>query len=404
VHGFDFSHNDVHLSYLPLAHMLERVVQACLWCWGVKVGFFRGEITKLNEDIQTLKPTIFASVPRLFNRIYDAVISTVEKTGGMKKTLFDRAYESKKQNLSEGAMKHILWDKLVFGKVSERLGGRTRVMISGSAPISPDVLAFLRISFSCPVVEGYGQTETGAAICISDPADTTVGHVGLPVPCNELKLVDVPEMNYLATNTPYPQGEICARGPNIFVGYFKNQEKTDEVLEKNGWLHTGDIGQLDEKGRLKIIDRKKNIFKLAQGEYLAPEKLELIFIRAPLIQQAFVYGDSFQSQLVAIIIPDAEVVKHWAKENSMETTDLRDLCKNPKLKQDIMKVMGEYGKEAKLRGFEFVKNIHLHPEPFSVENELLTPTFKLKRPVAKKIFQEQLDELYKELAQQEKKD
>lgn len=253
-------------------------------------------MAKLNDDIATLKPTVFPSVPRLFNRLYDRIIATVEKTGGVKKTLFETAFSSKKKALEEGDLKHIVWDKLVFGNISVKMGGRTRfvlqmifltsfyfrLMLSGSAPISPDVLAFLRVCFSCPVVEGYGQTECGAACCIQHPSDTSVGNVGTPLPCNEIKLVDIPEMNYLSSSKPYPQvffkevslpnrlnmfcvkGEVCVRGANVFVGYFKNKEKTDEVLDSDGWLHTGDVGQIDEEGRIKIIDRKKNIFKLAQ--------------------------------------------------------------------------------------------------------------------------------------------
>jgi len=159
--------------------------------------------------------------------------------------------------MEEGDLKHIIWDKLIFGAISERMGGKTRLMLSGSAPISPEVLGFLRVCFSCPVVEGYGQTECGAACSIQHPSDTSVGNVGIPLACNEVKLVDIPEMNYLSTSKPYPQGEVCIRGANVFTGYFKNKEKTDEVLDPDGWLHTGDVGQIDEKGRIKIIDQRR---------------------------------------------------------------------------------------------------------------------------------------------------
>lgn len=387
--GFEFNHDDVHLSYLPLAHVLERVIQVALWGWGVKVGFFRGDVLKLNEDIQSLKPTIFPSVPRLFNRIYDKVMSTVAQSGGLKKTIFDKAYESKKENLKEGYLKHVVWDRMVFGAISERLGGRTRFMLSGSAPISQDVLAFLRICFSCPVVEGYGQTECVGGCSIQDPTDTTVGHVGKPLPCNEIKLVDIPDMNYLATNKPYPQGEVCIRGPNVFSGYYKSPDKTAETLDSGGWLHTGDVGQIDERGNLKIIDRKKNIFKLAQGEYLAPEKLEQALITSPLVQQIFVYGDSLQSHVVAVVVPEPASITALAKELSLPNQDDVDaLCKDPKVKEAYLKELGKVGKDAKFRGFEYVKNVYLHPTPMSVENDLLTPTFKIKRPQAKKAFQE----------------
>lgn len=403
-HGFSFTTEDSHLSYLPLAHMLERIVQTCMLPCGVRIGFYRGDVAKLNDDIATLKPTVFPSVPRLFNRLYDRIISTVEKTGGVKKTLFDTAFSSKRKALEEGDLKHIVWDKLVFGNISVKMGGKTRLMLSGSAPISPDILAFLRVCFSCPVVEGYGQTECGAACCIQHPSDPSVGNVGIPLPCNEIKLVDIPEMNYLSASKPYPQGEVCVRGANVFVGYFKNKEKTDEVLDADGWLHTGDVGQIDEEGRIKIIDRKKNIFKLAQGEYIAPEKLENIFVRSPLIAQSFVYGDSFQAYLVAIVVPDVETLKAFAKEANLENAEnVPELCKHPKIKEAVLKSMTDLGKEAKFRGFEFIKSVYLHPEPFSIENDLLTPTFKLKRPQAKKAFNKEIDQLYEEILAQEKK-
>jgi len=395
--GFEFGQNDAHISYLPAAHVLERLVQAALWSWGVRVGFFRGDVLKLNDDIAELRPTLFPSVPRLFNRLYDKVMSTVVATGGVKKTLFDTAYTAKKENLKEGYLKHIIWDRMVFGKISEKLGGRTRIMLSGSAPISEEVLAFLRICFSCPVVEGYGQTECMGGCCIQEPADTSVGHVGKPLPCNDIKLVDIPEMNYLATNKPYPQGEICIQGANVFVGYYKNKEKTDEALDKYGWLHTGDVGQIDEKGNIKIIDRKKNIFKLAQGEYIAPEKLEQVLLTSPLIQQIFVHGDSLQSHLIAIIVPEPQTVISLAKEIGIEKPDdLAALCKDPKIKDAYLKSMAELSKASKFRGFEFIRNVRLHPDPMTVENDLLTPTFKIKRPQAVKTFKTMLDEMYAE--------
>jgi len=212
-------------------------------------------------------------------------------------------------------------------------------------------------------------------------------------------------MNYTATNKPYPQGEICIRGPNVFSGYYKSPDKTAEALDSDGWLRTGDVGQIDDNGNIKIIDRKKNIFKLAQGEYLAPEKLEQVLITSPLIQQIFVYGDSLQSHLVSVVVPEPESIKALAKELSLPNPDdIPFLCKDPKVKDAFLKEMAKLGKDAKFRGFEFVKNVYLHPEPMSVENDLLTPTFKIKRPQAKKAFQQQLDALYAEGIPGEKKE
>lgn len=208
----------------------------------------------------------------------------------------------------------------------------------------------------------------------------------------------------LSYEQPYPQGEVCIRGPNVFSGYYKSPDKTAETLDSDGWLHTGDVGQIDEKGNLKIIDRKKNIFKLAQGEYLAPEKLEQSLVTSPLVQQIFVYGDSFQSHLVAVVIPEPASITALAKELSLSNQDIEALCKDPKVKEAYLKELGKVGKDAKFRGFEFVKNVYLHPTPMTVENDLLTPTFKIKRPQAKKAFQEHLDAMYAEGIPGEKKE
>lgn len=421
-HGMTICEDDVHISYLPLAHSMERTVQAALWYFGAAVGFYRGDVLKLLEDISELKPTIFVSVPRLFNRIHDRVISQVEKTGGSKRDLFWKAYHVKEENLKRNKYTHKLYDGLVFKKVRARLGGRVRYMLTGSAPISSEVLNFLRICFSCPVIEGYGQTECCAAATLTSKNEVSMGNVGTPICSNEIKLVDVPDMDYLVTDKPYPRGEICVRGPNVFKGYFKEPEKTAEALDKDGWLHTGDIGHIDEYGNVKIIDRKKNIFKLSQGEYVAPEKIENIIVRVPLIAQSFVYGDRFifflfffkkfsqiffsislQSQLVAVVVPDEEEATNWAKSNNITFSNFAELCQNEKLRETILKNIVEISKTSQLKGFEIIRAIHLHHELFSVENDILTPTFKLKRPQARKAFQAQLDQMYQTLNEQEKK-
>ena len=181
-------------------------------------------------------------------------------------------------------------------------------MVTGSAPLAKEIVNFMKIAMCCPFYEGYGQTESAAGICLTKSEDSEAGHVGGVFPCGELKLVDIPEMNYKSTDEPNPRGEVCVRGGNVFAGYFKQPEKTREALDDDGWLHTGDIGAILPNGALKIIDRKKNIFKLQQGEYIAPDKLEGAFGLIDLIKQIFVYGDSLQSYVVAIIIPEESEV------------------------------------------------------------------------------------------------
>jgi len=393
-HGINISHQDVHVSYLPLAHMFERIVMNCVLLTGACAGFFRGEITQLFDDILELKPTVFCSVPRLYNRLFDKVITGVNQAGGFKKTLFDMALESKKEGLKSGSTSHVVYDSLVFGKIRERLGGRVKMMVTGSAPISSEVMEFLRCAFSCPVIEGYGQTETAAAATCTVPEFTGTGDVGVPLPSAEIKLVDVPDMNYTAKDEAGPRGEVCIRGPICCDGYFRNEEKTKELFDEHGWLHTGDIGLILPNGALKIIDRKKNIFKLAQGEYVAPEKIENALCRSQYIAQAFIHGDSLMSTLVAVFVVDPETVVPWAKQNNIEDQSLEALCENDQLKELFSKEIKEVAALSKLQGFEVPKAFHLTSEMFTIENYLLTPTFKLKRPQAKARYAKHIEDMY----------
>ncbi|KAG9473334.1 hypothetical protein GDO78_018281 [Eleutherodactylus coqui] len=323
--------SDIEISYLPMAHLFERVVQTVVFCSGAKVGFSQGDIRLLTDDMQALRPTVFPTVPRLLNRIYDKIQSGASTP--TKKFLLDLATTCKFAEVKKGINRNdSVWDKFIFKKVQDTMGGRVRLIVTGAAPISPNVLTFLRAALGTQIFEGYGQTECGAACSFTTPGDWTAGHVGAPLPCNLLKLVDVVDMNYFTSNG---EGEVCIKGPNVFGGYLKDPEKTAEAIDEEGWLHTGDIGKWLPNGTLKIIDRKKNIFKLAQGEYIAPEKIENVYVHSAPVAQVFVHGDSLR-----------------------------------------------------------VKDIYVHPEMLSVENGLLTPTLKAKRAEVAKYFHSQIDDLY----------
>uniref|UniRef100_A0A1A8QM76 Long-chain-fatty-acid--CoA ligase n=1 Tax=Nothobranchius rachovii TaxID=451742 RepID=A0A1A8QM76_9TELE len=381
--------HDVHVSYLPLAHMFERVVQGVILIHGARIGYFQGDIRLLMDDLKTLQPTVFPVVPRLLNRMFDKVFSQANTP--LKRWLLDFAFRRKEAELKNGVMrKDSMWDKLIFKKVQVSLGGRVRLMITGAAPVSPTILTFLRAALGCQFYEGYGQTECTAGCTMSMPGDWSAGHVGPPLPCNIIKLVDVAEMNYLAANG---EGEVCVKGANVFQGYLNDEEKTAEAIDQDGWLHTGDIGRWLPNGTLKIIDRKKHIFKLAQGEYIAPEKIETVYNRSDPVAQIFVHGDSLQACLVGVVVPDPDFLPIWAKRKGLEGS-YSELCKNKDVKGAILEDILTLGKEAGLKSFEQVRDIVLHPEMFSVQNGLLTPTLKAKRNELRSRFRDQINELY----------
>lgn len=402
--SFGGTAEDSSISYLPLAHIFGRVCDMLCLCIGGRLGYFAGDMNLLVEDIQEMKPTIFATVPRLLNRVYGKIVASTVNAPGATGALARRGIATKLANLEAGkGYTHPFWDRLIFNKVKSALGGHVRIMVTGSAPIGKDVMQFLRVALCCDIREGYGATETCAASTIHYPNEFKAGHIGAPFTCNEVKLVDVPEMDYLSTD-PYPRGEICIRGPNVFKGYYKDEEKTRESIDEEGWFHTGDVGMINERGSIVIIDRKKNIFKLAQGEYIAPEKIENIYAKDPVIGQIYLHGDSLQSSLVAVVVPDPEtlaaIVQAKLPQVHAKKLSFAELCKAPEVVALVLGQMTKVGKKAELRGFEQAKALYLESEPFAVENDLLTPTFKVKRPQAKKHYEAKITELYEALNNQ----
>ncbi|CAD8156607.1 unnamed protein product [Paramecium octaurelia] len=391
---------DVHLSYLPLPHVMERLIVLTMLFTGSSIGFYRGDPNLLKEDIQKLRPTIFASVPRLYNKFYDGIKAKINEVTGVKKSFAERAVRVKLENLrSEAKYKSGLYDK-AFQGVRDLFGGRCRLMITGSAPIQQEVIDFLKIAACCPILEGYGQTESTALSFSTGAWDPKSAHLGGPAANTEFKLVDVPDMNYtsldVVNGVKTPRGEICLRGYGVFLGYYKDPEKTAEAIDEAGWLHTGDIGLITENGAVKIIDRKKNIFKLQQGEYIAPEKIEAIYNRVQGVSESFIYGDSLQSQIVAIIVPLKDFVEKYAAEKSIQG-DFEQLCKNPEIISYYQKNINDYGRANKLNSLEIAKLVHLEPQPLQTFG-CLTSTFKLQRHIAKQVFAKQIEQLYKNQA------
>jgi len=297
-----------------------------------------------------------------------------------------------------GTVTHGCWDALVFKKASAMLGGHCRYMITASAPIDPKVLDLLKVAFSCPVIEGYGLTETSGGSSFTAPEDPVTGHVGGPTQCVKWRIMDVPEMSYLSTDTPYPRGELCMKGPAVCSGYYKRPDKTAEAFDSQGWFKTGDVVVAYPNGSVKVIDRSKNIFKLSQGEYIAPEKIENMLALSPMIAQSIIYGDSLRSCTVCIVVPNPDQVTKFAKDKGIEEDAV---FTDPAFRGLVVDDITRIGKEQKLSGLEKPKDVLIYKGTFSIENNLLTPTFKLKRNVAREFFKNEIDAMYAELIKKE---
>ena len=388
-----------YLSYLPLAHVLEKVIFFFIIQNHGHIGFFNGDVRKLKEDLQVLKPTLFASVPRLFNKFYDKMKAGINSLTGCKALLAKKAIETKLQNHdATGQVTHWLYDRLVFKKMKQSLGGRVEFIITGSAPLSADVKKFLKIAFCANFIEGYGQTEGLAATFVTNPIENRLDIVGGPLTQCEFKLIDVPEMKYFTTDTDeqgrlQPRGEIAVRGPNVIPGYYKNEEKTKETIDEDGWLLSGDIGMIvPEINALKIIDRRKNIFKLSQGEYIAPDKLQEVYKTIRGLADIFVYGDSTKSSLIAIINYDKEEIPEVASELGVSGS-YEEICENQKIYDHMLQELNRCANENNFKGFEKIRKFWVDPVHFG-DKDLLTTTFKLKRHNAKEEYLSRLNRLY----------
>ncbi|CEO97683.1 hypothetical protein PBRA_005797 [Plasmodiophora brassicae] len=326
------------------------------------------------------------------------------------RALFHRAYAYQADALRKRYPRSALYDNLVFSKAAAQVGlGNCRIIVSGAAPLPPYLCEFLKILFNCPVLQGYGMTETAAAVTISLPTCPNLGHVGPPVASSELRLRSVPEMNYNVTDE-HPRGEIQMRGSNIFKGYFKNEEATEGVLN-DGWMSSGDIGRLNPNGTFSIIDRKKNIFKLSQGEYVAAEMVEAAYGKSPMVSQIWIYGNSYKSFVVGVVVPNSERFieigrsKGWYTGPGFTADGYPEAFAKlwdehlPELKHELIASLRDF--EADLKGFEKARdfivefNVNNMGLGFTEENEMLTPTFKLRRANLLKTYMAKLRDTYK---------
>ncbi len=375
---------DVTYLYLPLAHSFALLIQFGSFDLGTTIAYWERDPQKILPNLAELKPTYFPSVPRIFEKIYTAASSGMEKEGGIKKAIFDWSIETgKKMRAAErGGRKpgfflrksYEFADKQVLSKIRGLFGGNLRLAVSGAAPISPEILRFFDAA-GVLVLEGWGMTETSTAATISTPDDFKVGTIGRPFPGCEVKIAE--------------DGEILVKGPNVFQGYYKNEEATREAIV-DGWLHTGDIGEIDADGFIKITGRKKDIIITAGGKNITPANLENEIKQHPLVSQCVVVGDR-KPYLVALVTLDPEDAIAYAKEHSLPE-DPAQLATNAEVQKAIEDHVATINE--KFARVEQVKKVAILPHDLSQETGELTPTLKVKRAVVASKHEDEIEKLY----------
>ncbi|KAK9054246.1 hypothetical protein SSX86_025324 [Deinandra increscens subsp. villosa] len=404
--------NDIYLAYLPLAHILELAAENLIAAVGSSIGYgspltLTDTSSKIKRgtkgDASVLRPTLMAAVPAILDRVRDGVRKKVDSAGGLSKALFNLAYNRRLSAINGSwfgawGLEKFLWNYLVFRKVRAILGGRIRFILSGGAPLSADTQRFINVCLGAPIGQGYGLTETCAGGTFSEYDDTSVGRVGAPLPCSYIKLINWPEGGYLTNDSPMPRGEIVIGGPNVTLGYFKNDEKTKEVykVDERGlrWFYTGDIGQFHKDGCLEIIDRKKDIVKLQHGEYVSLGKVEAVLSVSPYVDNIMVYANSFHSYCVALVVASQSAIESWASQKGIAIDDFTSLCDMSEIVKEVYGSLVKAGKTGRLEKFEIPAKIKLLPEAWTPESGLVTAALKLKRDIIRKTFSDELAKFY----------
>jgi long-chain acyl-CoA synthetase len=376
------SSSDVALSVLPLSHIFERTVFYVFCTTGVSV-YYSASFDQVAEHLRDVRPTIMTAVPRLFEKVYHRIMKKGLSAEGFRKRLFLWALDvgiryaetrDKRAFVSPIlAAKQALASRLVFSKWREGVGGRLRYFVSGGASLSP-TLSYAFLAADIPILQGYGMTET-CVVSANRPDDNRVGSVGLPFPGVDVKIAE--------------DGEILVHGPNVMLGYYKHPEATSEVL-RDGWFSTGDVGRFDHSGHLYITDRKKDLFKLSNGKYVAPQLMESLVKQSELVNQVVVVG-SGRKFPAALIVPDWESLAGimpagWGERSRIERS--RDPEALKRVQSEIT------GLTAELNDYERIRRVALLPEEFTIDGGELTPTLKVKRRVIDEKFGRIIDELY----------
>ncbi|KAL4219831.1 Long-chain-fatty-acid--CoA ligase 4 [Mactra antiquata] len=396
---------DTYIGYLPLAHVLELSAETASLSCGVAIGYsspltLTDQSSKIKKgskgDVSVLKPTLMAAVPVIMDRLYKAVWDKVKSGSPFSRALFHFAYDYKKNSLEKG-YDTPLFNRILFSKIRQLLGGELRMMLSGGAPLSEKTQRFMNICFCCPVLQGYGLTETCGAGTVTDVSDMSTGRVGPPLTCCEIRLRDWVEGNYLTTNKPFPQGEILVGGGNVVQGYYKNPEQTKKdftVIDGINYFCTGDIGQFEADGSLRVIDRMKDLVKLQHGEYISLSKIETVLKMSPLVDQICIHANSTQSVCIALIVPNQKNLTELAGKIGITGKEFEELCADEKVEKEVLKEMANVGKKSKLEKFEVPAKLKLCTEIWMPDTGLVTDAFKLKRKNIEEKYKPSLQRMY----------
>ena len=383
--GLPITNSDRSLAVLPLSHIFERTVFYVLCSNGVSINYC-ASFDQLASHLHEVKPTIMTAVPRLFEQVYHKIVKKGKAAGGWKTSLFEWSLEvgqqyweaqDKHESVSPVlAAKHALASKLVFSKWREGVGGSLRFFVSGGAPLSKK-LSYAFWAAGIPILQGYGMTEA-CIVCANRPEDNKVGSIGIPFHGIEMKIAET-------------DGEILIRGRNVMRGYYNKPEETAKAIDDEGYYHTGDVGYKDADGHFYVTDRLKDLFKLSNGKYVAPQQVESLLKQSPLISQPVVVG-SGRKQVGALIVPDWEALKDALKDDGITIDGNREeLCENPYVVKRVQRDAVELTRE--LSDYERVKRVYLLPREFSIDKGEMTPTLKIKRSVIDEKYEEAIDEI-----------
>ena len=383
----DFRADQTSLSFLPLAHVFERMIDYCYFYKGVSIAYAES-VQTVPQNMQEVRPHVFVSVPRVYEKFHARVQDTIAAAPPVRQKLFRWAVGVGRESLPwtlKGehpsgllGLKYALANALVFRKLEERLGGRFEYAVSGGAPLAPDLAEFFW-SVGIEIYEGYGLTETSPVISVNAPGITKLGTVGRPIPGIEVEIAE--------------DGEILTRGPHVMKGYFGNPEATAEVIDEDGWFHTGDIGEIDADGYLRITDRKKEIIVNAYGKNVAPAPIENALKSSRYVSQAVVLGDR-RKFLAALVVPDLEALTTWAKGQGIAVAGAEELIADHRVRELIAAEVAAVNEG--LASYERIVAWELLPEEFSLEGGELTPTQKVKRRVIHEKYDDRIDRMYAE--------